>query len=92
MFNCTARCSRWDLDLVAKIGAVVKERQLSLQVDDDLWPAICGKLAVLGVDPEKPHVHNKYLHEKTRYPDSAAGAAAKRKSRTLTDPASLLSY
>jgi ADP-heptose:LPS heptosyltransferase len=68
-YTCIRHQVMRDLDLVAKIGAVIKERQLSLQVNDDLWPAICGKLAVLGVDPEKPLVilHPEVSEQKRKY-------------------------
>jgi ADP-heptose:LPS heptosyltransferase len=61
---------RRDLRLVESIGAFTRNKNLSLAVDDHVWPAIERKLADLEFKPDVPWIiiHPGVSEEKRRYP------------------------
>lgn len=62
--------ARRDLDLVATIGAFIKNEALKIKVDEDLWPTVAGKLQEPGVDIDKPWLlmHVGVSEAKRKYP------------------------
>lgn len=74
---------RRDLDLVATVGAVTKNEDLHIEVQETLWPALQQKLKHAGADLHKPLVllHPEVSEVKRQYPLDDWNAAAKR----LTD-------
>ncbi|MBW8682761.1 glycosyltransferase family 9 protein [Chitinophaga rhizophila] len=58
-----------DLNLVARVGAVVKESRFSLQVREDLWPIVLHKLQLLGLQPDQPWaiLHPEVSEQKRKY-------------------------
>lgn len=69
-----------DLDLVATIGAHTNNNDLSLNVKDNLWPAISTRLNQLGVDLTKPWllIHPGVSEQKREYPFKLWVEAGKR--------------
>ncbi|PAW93875.1 glycosyl transferase [Mucilaginibacter sp. MD40] len=69
-----------DLDLVAAVGAYTNNDNLSLEVDDHLWPGISTKLNVIGVDLTKPWllIHPGVSEPKREYPFKLWVEAGKR--------------
>ncbi|SDF72658.1 glycosyltransferase family 9 protein [Chitinophaga filiformis] len=74
-----------DLDLVARVGAVTGEQHLSIRTREILWPVVCEKLLLLGLDPQKPWMilHPEVSEQKRRYP-VRDWIAAGRKIRAAT--------
>lgn len=58
-----------DLELVVRVGAVIRDRQFSLQIRHHLWPAIADKLRAIGVDPDAPWIvlHPEVSEQKRKY-------------------------
>jgi ADP-heptose:LPS heptosyltransferase len=58
-----------DLELVARIGCIIKDRQLSIRVSEGLWPLVWNKLQSIGIDPEKPWIilHPEVSEQKRKY-------------------------
>ncbi|TWR26232.1 glycosyltransferase family 9 protein [Mucilaginibacter achroorhodeus] len=69
-----------DLDLVAAVGAYIDDDNLSLDVDNDLWPAISNRISKLGVDLAKPWllIHPGVSESKREYPFELWVEAGKR--------------
>ena len=63
---------RRDLDLVSTIGANTNNEKLSLQLPEDVWPAIIKKLQHAGIDIKKPWVilHAGVSEKKREYPEA----------------------
>ena len=59
-----------DLDLVAQIGAVTEDQRLSILAREILWPVVCEKLLLLGLDPRKKWIilHPEVSEQKRKYP------------------------
>ncbi|MES2265906.1 MAG: glycosyltransferase family 9 protein [Bacteroidota bacterium] len=59
-----------DLDLVAAVGAGTKNDSLKIEVDEELWPTVAGKLHNIGVDVNKPWLllHAGVSEVKREYP------------------------
>lgn len=75
-----------DLELVAHVGAVTKDQHLSIQAKEKLWPLVCEKLILLGLDPLKKWIilHPEVSEQKRKYPVQDWIAAGK-KIRAATD-------
>ncbi|CAM3907913.1 glycosyltransferase family 9 protein [Mucilaginibacter galii] len=71
---------RRDLDLVATVGATTTNENLTLTVDDDLWPSITQQLSNKGLDTNKPWIilHAGVSETKREYPAECWIVAAKR--------------
>lgn len=69
-----------DLDLVAAVGAYIDDDNLSLDVDNDLWPAISKRISKLSVDLAKPWllIHPGVSESKREYPFELWVEAGKR--------------
>ncbi|MGN6181327.1 MAG: glycosyltransferase family 9 protein [Mucilaginibacter sp.] len=61
---------RRDLDLVKHIGAVPSCEQLRLKVSDSLWPTVTQKLALAGINTDRPWIifHPGVSEKKRQYP------------------------
>ncbi|MCF6407878.1 glycosyltransferase family 9 protein [Chitinophaga filiformis] len=59
-----------DLELVARIGAVTDKEQLSVRAKEILWPVVCEKLLLTGLDPQQPWIvlHPEVSEQKRKYP------------------------
>lgn len=69
-----------DLHLVAHVGAVTKDQHLSIQAKEILWPVVCEKLLLLGLDPRKQWIilHPEVSEDKRKYPVADWIAAGKK--------------
>ena len=71
---------RRDLDLVATVGATATNENLTLTVDDGLWPSITQQLSDQGLDTNKPWIilHAGVSEKKREYPAECWIVAARR--------------
>ncbi|WP_255373075.1 glycosyltransferase family 9 protein [Chitinophaga sp. YR627] len=58
-----------DVEMVTRIGCIVKDRQLSIRVREGLWPLVWNKLQSIGIDPEQPWIilHPEVSEQKRKY-------------------------